>query len=50
MHARSPLPEGRVDLNELLPGYANSGFAIAADYLDSNWNLVFHSVASLQTR
>jgi hypothetical protein len=20
------------------------------DYLDSNWNLVFHSVASLQTR
>ena len=25
---RSPLPDGRVDLNTLLSGYINSGFAI----------------------
>jgi hypothetical protein len=29
MHARSPLPEVRVDLDELLSGYTNYGFAIA---------------------
>ena len=28
MHASSPLPEVRVDLDELLSGYTNSGFAI----------------------
>jgi len=27
---RSPLPDGRVDLNALLSGYINSGFAISA--------------------
>jgi len=29
LHARSPLPDGRIDLDELLSGYTNSGFAIA---------------------
>ena len=50
MRARSPLPDGRADLGELLLGYTNSGFAInrSSSHLPAAWTYAAGSFFQLR--